>query len=166
VLLAIAGVLFGIELFYFDGVVLYAFSIVIVLPLVTSGKMNKPWRVFLQDKRGLRVLAAWALMFMFLIGAIFLNEARVEAQGRTIAEACWRYRQSASRFPSRLADLVPSYLPAVPRGKWAADSRWEYWPQKTAATDQYPVLVLRSSWYPGFRTFDFTTNTLSSGPSW
>ena len=164
--IAIAGFLFAIEVFVLDGWWLFLFSFAVPLAIVVSGKGNQSPRVVLQDKRGMRQLAAWGLIFLLLVGSTLANEALAEKRGREIATACRQYRQHSGHFPAQLSDLVPGYLSAIPPGKLVVGSRWRYRAPHSEATDLFPGLYLDSRTYSGWRSFDFATDTLQTGPAW
>ena len=163
--LVVACLLFAIEVFVLDGWVLFLFSFAVPVSILVSGKGNQPVRSVLEDRRGMRLLGAWALAFLAVLGAISANEAVAEMRGREIAKACREYRQQTGRFPSTLSDLVPGYLPAIPRAKFVMGTRWRY-RAPNAATELVPQLTLDARTYSGWRSFDFSTDTLQEGPAW
>ena len=166
VALAVACSLFFIEVFLLDGWVLFLFSFAVPGAILVSGRGNEPVRSVLEDRRGIRLLAAWALAFILVLGAISADEALAEMRGRQIAGACRKYREEVGRYPSALSDLVPRYLPKIPSAKLVMGTRWRYWVPRPPATDGTPHLTLDSRIYSAWRSFDFASDTLQAGPAW
>ena len=162
--LVVACFVYVLEVFLLDGWALSLLSFAVPIGILVSGQGHRSPGVVLKDKRGMLLLGVWVLMLVAVLGSRAVTERLAEAQGREIAEACGRYRQAVGRFPSRLSELAPTYLPTLPNGKWVIGSRWQYWPPK-GEKEPYPGLCLHSLSYGG-SCFDFPTNTLQDGPSW
>ena len=74
-----------------------------------------------------------------------------EANAPRIVAACEEFRAANGRFPKTLDDLVPAYLPSIPRAKYCLDyGEFRYW-----NIDGSPILV----WYLvppyGRKIYDF-----------
>jgi hypothetical protein len=162
--LVVAVLVFGIEGFVLDGWVLALLSFTVPVALLVSGRGDKSPALVLRDRRGLLLLGLWVTMMTGVLAVGEVNERLAQASAAKIGEACVKHRRAVGEFPAKLTDLVPSYLPTVPHGKWVLGSRWNYFRPKGGG-DLYPRLCL-ASWGYGGGCFDFARNVLREGPSW
>ena len=156
---------FVLEVFVLDGWGLALFSFAVPLSVIISGQGGHSASILIRDKRNLLLLGSWILLFLAIMVARLANDRIAEREGRRSAAACEAYKRSVGRYPAHLADLVPDYLPAVPGGKLAVGSHWEYVPA-TQQSDRGPRLCLRSFAFYHSSCYDFATKSLKDGPSW
>jgi hypothetical protein len=112
------GLLFLVDLgFMGQGV----FSMLVAVVGVTVLMLGCAWS-FIRGQRPRAASRAARAALYFLLGAATFGAMRFHAEtarvnaDRVIA-ACRSYESAHGRLPQRLQDLVPAFLPAVPRAK-------------------------------------------------
>jgi hypothetical protein len=73
-----------------------------------------------------RVLALYLLGAVVIFGAWFTSGAHGRERATVVIAACRRYQADHGHLPARLEDLVPRYLPAVPRASYHAFGEFRY----------------------------------------
>jgi hypothetical protein len=89
----------------------------------------------------LRHVAVPALAMGLSVGLVAGNNRLAEARARALVEVVERYRADHGEYPEDLEQLVPDYLPAIPRAKQAlmfAD--FQYWTYEGEHTLMWTVL--------------------------
>ncbi len=81
---------------------------------------NKPddWRVT-AAKLGIVLIAA-----LLVIAYVNVSNSMAERRALRIAAACDRYRTKYQHYPHNLSELVPEFLPSVPRAKYVMNPLW------------------------------------------
>lgn len=128
------AILVGVVLVALDGLVVgqgaLTFLIVFVAILIQLAKLL---RHALRRERSLALarLAAcgiYTLTLVSVVGFIRLNTVVAERRALAVVSACKAYKARHGQFPKRLEDLVPAFLPAVPRAKYTLMfNRFAYW---------------------------------------
>ena len=114
---ALAAVLFLIDAFVMNqGFIALMAMLGVVFVRLPSALLA--WK----DKALLRNRAAragiYAGMSVLSAAAILLNNLHAKRQAERIVLACRRYQEKNHRFPDALEELVPDFLPSVPRAKY------------------------------------------------
>jgi hypothetical protein len=136
------GLLFLVDLGFMGQGIFSLLVAVVGLTILTLAWM---WSLI----RGQRALAgsraARAALYLLLGAASFgamrfhAHTARVNAA--RVIEACRSYQRAHAKLPERLEDLVPAFLPAVPRAKYTLMfGEFTYWSSATGHTLLYVVL--------------------------
>jgi len=90
------------------------------------------WRGMRRDWAGARAQAAAALLWVAVgvavIGFSRFNLKLSENRSREVVAACGRFEAERGHLPATLEDLVPGYLPRVPRADWTAAGEFHYSP--------------------------------------
>lgn len=80
-------------------------------------------------RRGFARMGTFAVMTAAVIGTIVANNRLARGRAEQVIAAMKVYRVKHGACPARLEDLVPDYLPAVPRAKYTLSfNRFEYYP--------------------------------------
>ena len=69
-------------------------------------------------RTGAAMIAIYGLMMASVVATINANNQLASRRAGEIVVALNAYRSTTGDYPARLADLVPAYLPAVPRAKY------------------------------------------------
>jgi hypothetical protein len=113
------GILFLVDLgFMGQGI----FSMMIAVVGVGVLVLASLWSI-LRGQRSLAGNRAVRAALYLLLGAATLGVLRfhshtVRAHATRVIEACRAYKVRSGKLPERLQDLVPDFLPAVPRAKY------------------------------------------------
>jgi hypothetical protein len=133
----------------FDGSYLMSLCICpiwLLFSLLINAIRRPGWRIAL-----LRIaIPPLTLGLVMANNAVQLKIARVNAS--QIIVACEAFHNDNNRFPKTLDELVPRYIPAIPRAKYClAFGEFRYW----GSEDDHPILV----WYVvppyGRKIYDF-----------
>ena len=103
----------------FLGLGLLSLALVPVLTLVQLGRAG--WDA-LVSRRGVALqrvgaAAVWVGAGLAVLGFVGLNSSMAHGRADEVIAACREYEQDHRRLPQTLEDLVPRYLPAVPRAR-------------------------------------------------
>lgn len=102
--------------------------------------------------RSRALVAAWAVWVAvggLLAGWSRFNLRLAERRADVVIEACRRFESEERRMPASLDELVPGYLPAVPRANWTILGHFVYEPDRRALSFLAP--------WPFERTYSFST---------
>ena len=124
----------------FSGQGLFSFAVAVGgLVLLTGGAL---WSLVrgtrpLARSRGLRA-SAYLLLGVATFAATRLHLATAEHHAADVISACQAYKMQYGVFPATLQQLVPEFLPAVPRAKYTlAYGEFTYWASSEAHTLMY-----------------------------
>jgi hypothetical protein len=85
------------------------------------------------------------------LGLVLTNatvQSRItEANATKIITACNEFHTANGRYPTTLDELVPKYMPSVPRAKYCLDGKFLYF-------EKQPMLM----WYDGVRFHGISIN--------
>lgn len=103
--------------------------------------------------RAVRALAVACAVWAAAIAAFGawsrFNLRLAEGRARAVIAACRDFERDHRRLPATLDELVPAYLPQVPRANWTILGHFVYEPERSALSWLDP--------WPHERTFSFTT---------
>jgi hypothetical protein len=100
----------------------------------------------------LRATAAYALLFFATMGVILSNWGLAQRRAEPVISAVNRYHSERGRYPKTLDELVPSYLPSIPRAGYTVLSRdFRYYNDRP----QLCIVVMMH----GISAYDFPTET-------
>jgi hypothetical protein len=113
------GLLFLVDLGYMGQGL---FSLLVAVVGLTILLLRSMWSLI----RGQRPLAgsraARAALYLLLgaatLGAMRFHARTARVNADRVIEACRSYERAHGKLPERLQDLVPAFLPAVPRAKY------------------------------------------------
>jgi hypothetical protein len=71
-----------------------------------------------RPRHGARLAAVYLAMAVAAAAVVVGNQQIARARAQRIVAALQAYKAAHGAFPDRLTDLVPAYLPAVPRARW------------------------------------------------
>lgn len=108
-------------LFAFDGLVAGQ-GLLSALTLGAVGAVGLPRLYLARDDEDLFVLRAKRILLFALAAAAALlcvraNTRLAARRAEEVIAACESYRAANERYPERLSDLVPRFLPAIPKAK-------------------------------------------------
>lgn len=113
-----AVLLYGIDGFLLSQGVLAVLTTLVMVVLglihVVRGLLADRWRV----RFGLSMIAIYAVMMGSVVATIHANNQLAARRADEVVVALKRYRATTGNYPVRLSELVPEYLPAVPRAKY------------------------------------------------
>jgi len=124
--LLIAGVPAAVDVA--DGSFIFSFAVcsiwllfaLLVAVINVLGRVRGEWQALL-------IFAAIPFItFLLVLGNALLQNWVARTNAKEIAQASERYRAKTGVYPSTLDDLVPGYLRAVPRAKYALWGTFEY----------------------------------------
>lgn len=116
------------------------------LGLVLASLVLRRWT------RSRALVAAWAVWLALgglLAGWSRFNLRLAERRADVVIEACRRFESDHRRLPASLGELVPAYLPTVPRANWTILGHFVYEPDRRALSFLAP--------WPFERTYSFST---------
>jgi hypothetical protein len=102
--------------------------------------------------RSRALVAAWAVWLAvggLLAGWSRFNLRLAERRADVVIDACRRFESDQQRLPASLGELVPGYLPSVPRANWTILGHFVYEPERRALSFLAP--------WPFERTYFFST---------
>ncbi len=110
-------------LFIADAFILHQFTIaVFTIILGVPALLVKLFKAG-KDRERLKLLVSkagiYAIMIILIIGANALNNTIAESRAKDIIAACEQFKAKRGRYPEKLTELVPDYLPAVPSAKYS-----------------------------------------------
>ena len=73
---------------------------------------------------GASMIAIYVGMIFAVVGTISANNQLASRRAAEIVVALTRYKATTGDYPVRLTDVVPGYLPSVPRAKYKCFSQW------------------------------------------
>jgi hypothetical protein len=94
----------------------------VLVPVFTLVQLGQAGRDALSSRRGValqRLAAAgvWVVGGVAALGFVGLNSSMAHRRADMVIAACRAYERDYRRLPATLDDLVPRYLPAVPRAR-------------------------------------------------
>jgi replication-associated recombination protein RarA len=104
--LAAALALFAFDAFAMGECVLASLVAIVMIPIGLS-----------RPRHGARVAAVYFAMLVAAVAVALGNQQIARARAERIVAALQAYKAAHGAFPERLTDLVPAYLPAVPRAR-------------------------------------------------
>lgn len=114
-----AALLYGIDGFLLSQGVLAGLTTLVMVVLglvhVVRGLLADRWRV----RFGFSLIAIYAVMMASVVATIHANNQLAARRAEGLVVALKSYRAATGNYPVRLRELVPGYLPAVPRAKYA-----------------------------------------------
>ena len=113
-----AFLLFAVDAFVLNQFAIAVFTIILGVPvlLVKLFKAGKD-----RERVGLLLTKAgiYAIMIILIIGTNALNNMIAESRAKDIIAACEQFKAKNGRYPDKLTELVPDYLPAIPAAKYS-----------------------------------------------
>jgi len=128
-----------------------------VLVHMSSGFAAALRRRWPASGRHLTAAAVWCLALAGLVTFSRFNVSLSARRSDEVIAACRRFEAEHGRLPSDLEDLVPAYLPSVPRASWAIHGFFRY----TAGAS--PELSYFAPW-PREVVYSFTTGERRTRP--
>jgi len=93
--------------------------VLVVVTLVSIRRTSKPRVVLLKIGIALILVpAVWA--------SLYAQNALAQSRATTVIAAVERYHEDRGAYPKHLDDLVPAYLPSVPRAKYEVFGSFDY----------------------------------------
>jgi hypothetical protein len=114
--LLLAGVLFVLELLLGIGLIGIIAGISIAIAQALASRAAGLRRRFLPS-------SIFLLVALATFGWLSLNVEVGKRNGIPIIRACEKYREAYHRYPSSLHDLVPEFLPSIPRARHTVVAR-------------------------------------------
>jgi hypothetical protein len=98
-----------------------------------------------KDRERIKLLASkagiYAIMIALIIGANSLNNMIAEKRAKDIIAACEQFKTKNGRYPDKLSELVPEYLPAIPAAKYSLmGSSFRYFGRQDSHTLMYEAI--------------------------
>jgi hypothetical protein len=113
-----AVLLYGVEGFLFSQGVFAGIVTLVMVVLGTihvfRGLVADPWRV----RYGFSMIAIYAVMMASVVATIDANNRLARGRAEEIVAALKLYKSKTGDYPVHLTELVPEFLPAVPRAKY------------------------------------------------
>ena len=137
------GLLFLFDL-GFSGQGLFSLLVAAIgLPILMLGGT---WSLIRGLKPLARSRAARAALYLLLaaatIGALRFHAHTAQVNTERVIAACRAYERANGKLPDRLAELVPAFLPAVPRAKYVLMfGEFDYFSSPESHTLQYVALA-------------------------
>ena len=120
--------LFGAGFLLFWDVVcgFYAFSIIVcpiwfIVSVFRNRIVGTEWRIALFRA------AIPALTLGIALVNTFIQWKIADVNGERIVKACESFHSDSGRYPKTLNELVPRYLPSIPRAKYSLDGDFGYY---------------------------------------
>jgi hypothetical protein len=137
----ILGVLFLFDLGYSGQGLLSIFIASCGLGLLTAGAL---WSTFKRAAPRARSRALRAGLYLLLglaaYGTARFHAATAETHAVSVIEACRAFETRHGMLPSRLEDLVPEFLPAVPRAKYTL--AWGEFTYSTFSDERHTLMYV------------------------
>ena len=138
---AVLGILFLLDLGYAGQGLLSLLVAVCGVGLLSIGAL---WSAARGTASLARSRALRASMYLFLgiaaYGAARFHVATAETQAARVIEACRAFEARHGMLPDRLEELVPEFLPAVPRAKYAL--AWGEFTYTTSAEKRHTLMYV------------------------
>ena len=140
--LALAATLFGVELLLGVGLIggMGLFVALIFLILFICDKRSFP--------HALRLAAIYCVLGIATFAYIDLNWKLATSRAGPVIAAVNRFHARYNRYPGSLDDLVPQYLPAIPKAKLTVVAR-SFGYAQTPPSIYFPVM------FHGVASYDF-----------
>ena len=128
-----ATIVIAVCLYLFDGLVVGEGFIGVFVFVVAflAGSIRILLATRSKDRTLVRFHAArvgvYFLMAVAIAGTIYVNNRIARHRAEQVIAACRQYKSKNHRLPERLEELVPEFLPSVPRAKytlWYSDFRY------------------------------------------
>jgi hypothetical protein len=104
-----------------------------------------------KDRRKLIVASIYILAGVSCLAAIQINWRVAEVRSKPVIAACKQFHQKHQRYPEKLNELVPEFLPAIPHAGYTLISRRFFY------SSSRPVLGFAVMFH-GVASYDFQTN--------
>jgi hypothetical protein len=111
-------------LYLFDGLVVGqgVIGVFVFVVALLAGGVRMLMAVHKKDQAQVRLRAAriavYFLMAVAILATIYINNRIAAYQAERVIAACRQFETKNHRFPDRLPELVPEFLPSVPRAKY------------------------------------------------
>ena len=151
-----AGVIFVIDAFLMcQGV--WSLLGAVVLLIVTLATIRKTSNVRVVVAR----LAIAILLAPSVWASLYAQNELARARAATVIAAVDRYHAERGSYPKALADLVPTYLPSIPRAKYQTFGEFTYIDGRTGdpGAEQRPILLYVALPPFGRPTYDFRSHS-------
>ncbi|MEO5727553.1 MAG: hypothetical protein ABI134_17905 [Byssovorax sp.] len=114
----VAAFLYGVDAFLFSqgaiaGIVTIAMVLLGIVRLVRGVVADRRY-----IRSGFTIIAIYSMMMAAVVVTIRANNRMARERADEIVVALKRYRSATGDFPVRLEELVPEYMPTVPRAKY------------------------------------------------
>lgn len=113
-----AALLYGIDAFVFSQGALAGIVTLVMVVLgaihIARGLVGDRWRV----RFGISMIAIYAVMMASVVATISANNRLASRRAEEVVAALKLYRSKTGDYPVHLTELVPEYLPEVPRAKY------------------------------------------------
>lgn len=109
----IAFILFFVSAIYLHaagGAIIYALGVIIWSATRREGRYT--WKV------KLKTIGIYALMFGMIVGMKSFNNHVSYKNANVIIAACEQYKNKTGVYPTKLDELVPGYLTAIPNARY------------------------------------------------
>jgi hypothetical protein len=93
-------------------------AVVAVVRALNAGVRKDRPRAFAH----LGVVVVWGTTIALTFVSVRFQANHAKSRAETVVDACKAYKAANGDYPAQLADLVPAYLPAVPRAKYTLTS--------------------------------------------
>lgn len=146
--LIIAGLILVFEAYVGVGIIGmgYGMVLVVVFVILAVTQRQRRWECF-------RVAMIYALMFVATMALASANIKLAQRRAAPVILAVRRYNSEHGHYPKTLDELVPAYLPSVPRAGFTLLSRhFGYF------NDENPQLYFPAMFH-GVFAYDFPTET-------
>jgi len=118
--LKIAIALFVVDGFFLNqGIISGVFLVVLlvgVLPVALYSALRKRWPEF---RLRIATIGIYAAACLAVLGANYLNNAMARRRAVMLGEACQQFHAKYDRYPERLDELAPEFVPSIPAAKYA-----------------------------------------------
>ena len=109
-----------------------------------------------KDRRSLIVASIYILAGVSCLTAIQINWRVAEARSKPVIAACKQFQQKHQRYPEKLNELVPEFLPAIPNAGYTLISRRFFYSSSRPVLG-FAVMFHGVAWYY-FQTNQWLTN--------
>src|SRR5687767_13805863 len=110
-IIAVASLLFLVEVLVFQSYLLTFIAALLftIVGIARAVRQVESW------SRALTWIALYWCVFVGAMGAIAINNSISRMRALKLGEAVRDYRRVRGQYPDRLSDLVPDFLPRIPR---------------------------------------------------
>jgi hypothetical protein len=95
-------------------VVALGFLVALILAVIV-GALQRDWK---KARRGIVRGVIFVVAAVAVLGTNALQNWAAHRRAEVVIDACERYRAVNGRYPEKLGDLVPGFLPSEPRAKY------------------------------------------------
>lgn len=135
-----AFLLFIADAFVLNQFTIAVFTIILGVPVLFV-KLFKARK----DSERLKLLMSnagiYAVMVALIIGANAVNNMVAEGRAKDIIAACEQFKAKSGRYPEKLSELVPDFLPAIPAAKYSlTGSAFRYFARENSHALMYEAV--------------------------